>query len=143
MEHTGCTEMMAERDNPSATECAIDALRDRSPSARLLGLYRYGIEGCKRRDTVQVAAVLEELIGSLDYDAGEIAEGFHRLYSACLAKCCRNELSDVAWVLRELHAVWLQAFDDSLAIPEIPLVPADVARRARASRFERAVAAGV
>jgi hypothetical protein len=130
------------RDGTSATERAIDALRDMSPSERLMGLYRYGMEGCRRRDAAQVTAVLDELIGSLDYGSGEVAEGFYRLYSACLDKCRRGQFADVAWVLRELQGVWQAAFADSLAIPEIPLLSGD-ATRARAARFDTRVGAAM
>jgi hypothetical protein len=118
-----------------STEAAIDALRDLSPSERLLGLYRYGLDGCANRNREQVIAALEELVDTLNFDQGEIAEGFHRLYSVCLDKSRQGRLDEAAWILRELHGLWLDAFDDSLAAPEIPLVPAEVARRGRAQHF--------
>jgi flagellin-specific chaperone FliS len=98
---------------PTAPDSAIDALRGLSPSDRLLGLYGYGIEGCAQRNKEQVTAVLQELIGILNFDYGEIAKGFYRLYAFCLAKSQDGEFDQVAWILRDLHDTWAQAFQDA------------------------------
>ena len=80
-------------------------------SDRLLALYGYGIEGCARRDPVQVAAVLRELLGLLDSSVGDATRAFHRLYAFCLARVEEERFDQVAFILRELHDASARAFD--------------------------------
>jgi len=110
---------------PTAPDSAIDALRGLSTSDRLLGLYGYGIEGCAQRNKEQVTAVLKELIAILNFDYGEIAKGFYRLYAFCLAKIEDGQFDQVAWILRDLHDTWAQAFSDTGAAELAALSPAD------------------
>jgi hypothetical protein len=96
---------------------AIHALRDLALPERLLGLYGYGIEGCAERSQEQVSAVLQELIGILNFDYGETAQGFHHLYTFCLAKARSGHFDQVARILGDLHDTWAQAFS-SASMPE-------------------------
>ena len=88
---------------------AIIALRELPIAQRLLGLYEYGVDGCDQGSAAQVTAVLEELIGSLDFNFGDITEGFARVYGYCLRKVADGELDRVAWILRELRDTWARA----------------------------------
>ncbi len=91
-----------ERDAPSV-ETVIAELRSRSTSERLLGLYDLGIEGCVRRNAEQATAVIDELIGTLDFAYAEIAEGFQRVYEYCLEQARTGGFDQVAFVLQDLH----------------------------------------
>lgn len=84
-------------------ETAIAALRSLNTSERLLGLYDLGIEGCASRNPAQVTAVVEELIGTLDFAYAEIAEGFQRVYEYCLERARDGGFDQVAFVLQDLH----------------------------------------
>ncbi len=88
---------------------AIIALRGLPIAQRLLGLYEHGLDGCDQRRDEQVRAVLEELIGSLDFSFGDIAEGFARVYGYCLRKVADGDFDRVAWILRELRDTWARA----------------------------------
>jgi hypothetical protein len=101
----------------TAPVSAIHALRGLGLPERLLGLYGYGIEGCAERNEEQVSAVLTELIGTLNFDYGETADGFHRLYTFCLARTREGEFDQVAWILGDLHDTWAGAFDAASACP--------------------------
>jgi hypothetical protein len=82
---------------------AIAALRSLNTTGRLLGLYDLGIEGCAVRNRELVTAVIEELIGTLDFTYGEIAEGFQRVYEYCLRQARERRFSQVAVVLQNLQ----------------------------------------
>jgi hypothetical protein len=102
----------------------IEALRSLSLSERLLALYGYGIEGCAQRNEEQVIAALEELMSSLNFDYGEIAEGFQRLYAFCIAKAREQRFEQVAWILRELHDIWAHDVSGSPEAAAVPLAAA-------------------
>lgn len=82
---------------------AIAALRSLDTSERLLGLYDLGIEGCAQRRPEQVTAVIEELVGTLDFAYAEIAEGFQRVYEYCLERARDGGFDQVAFVLQDLR----------------------------------------
>ncbi len=94
---------------------AIIALRELPIAQRLLGLYEYGLDGCDRRSDEQVRAVIEELIGSLDFNFGDITEGFARVYGYCLRKVADGDFDRVAWILRELRDTWARALMEAPA----------------------------
>ena len=112
---------------PTTPESAIEALRGLHASERLLGLYSYAIEGCAHRDKAHVTAVLAELIGIIDFDYGEISQGFYRLYVFCLEKAQEERFDQVAWILKDLHDAWAQAFNDTTM--ELPLALSLAGRR--------------
>jgi hypothetical protein len=91
------------------TELIIAELRALPAQDRLLGLYGLGIDGCESGDSEQVRAVLDELIASLDFSYGDIAEAFQQLYAYCLTQCGRGALDSVAFVFTDLRATLLRA----------------------------------
>jgi hypothetical protein len=93
----------------ATTEMIIAELRVLPAQDRLLGLYGLGIDGCERNEGEQVQAVLDELIASLDFSYGDIAEAFQQLYAYCLAQCGHGALESVAFVLADLRATLLRA----------------------------------
>jgi hypothetical protein len=99
----------------TAPASAIHALRHLGLSERLLALYGYGIEGCAERNEEQVRAVLGELIGTLNFDYGEAADGFHRLYTFCLERTGEGEFDQVGFILGDLHATWAGALEAASA----------------------------
>jgi hypothetical protein len=115
---------MPSRDTtePTATgamtfEQVIEQLRLLGTSDRLLGLYELGIEACVLGEPQHAAAVLHELIGSLDYTYSDIAEGFRRVYDYCLEEAGQGRLDTVGFILTDLRDTLLRAMTDS-AIPE-------------------------
>jgi len=109
------------RTIPIAPDSAIGALRTLNSGERLLGLYDYGLDGCTRQNREQVTAVLEELIGLLDFGYGEVAEGFYRLYVFCLRQAREGKFDQPAWILRDLRDTWAQALSDAAASAAPPL----------------------
>ena len=92
-------------------------------------LYEYGLDGCDRRSDEQVRAVIEELIGSLDFNFGDITEGFARVYGYCLRKVVDGDFDRVAWILRELRDTWARALLEAPAgSPVAPVDPPAAAR---------------
>lgn len=95
-----------------APDSRIAGLRGLSSGERLLGLYEHGLVGCTQRNPEQVVAALEELISLLDFDYGDIAEGFYRLYAFCLREVRDGRFEQPAWILRDLRETWSQTLHD-------------------------------
>lgn len=98
---------------PVTFDMVITELRVLSTSDRLLGLYELGIDGCAAKQVDQVTAVLQELIGALDFEYADIAEGFHRLYTYCLEQARESAFDRVAFILQDLRDTLLRAVADS------------------------------
>lgn len=103
---------------PVTFDMVITELRVLSTSDRLLGLYELGIDGCAAKHVDQVTAVLQELIGALDFEYADIAEGFHRLYTYCLEQTREGAFDRVAFILQDLRDTLLRAIADSGATDE-------------------------
>jgi hypothetical protein len=97
----------------SDVQSAIATFRSLDTSERLLALYGLGIEGCARRNPEQVTAVVEELMGTLDFAYAEIAEGFQRVYQYCLERARDGDFDQVAFVLQDLHDTLESAVSES------------------------------
>ena len=73
---------------------------------RLVALYRGGIEGCRTEDARQVARVLMELIGLLNFGYREAAIRLFEVYDDCLQRVRRRQFQVPLRVLQNLeHAV--------------------------------------
>ena len=98
-----------------APDSRIAGLRGLSSGERLLGLYEHAVVGCTQRNPEQVIAALEELISLLDFDYGDITQGFYRLYAFCLREVRDGRFDQPAWILRDLRETWSQALHDGTA----------------------------
>jgi len=103
---------------PVTYDMVITELRVLSTSDRLLGLYELGIDGCAAKNVDQVSAVLQELIGALDFEYADIAEGFHRLYTYCQEQSREGAFDRVAFILQDLRDTLLRAVAESGASDE-------------------------
>ncbi len=101
----------------AALDAAITGLRALGTSERLLALYELGLDGCAQENRDQVNAVLEELIGTLDFEYADIAEGFQRVYEYCLRQCQSSGFDRVSFVLQDLRDTLLRATQDAQAGP--------------------------
>lgn len=96
----------------NAPDGTLAALRVLDVPDRILGLYEYAIDACGSRDAARARAALVELLGTLDFSYGDIAEGFSRVYEYCLRKVHDGEFDRAAWILHELRATWQHALED-------------------------------
>jgi hypothetical protein len=97
---------------PITLERVITELRELGISDRLLGLYELGLEGCANHDANQVTLVVMELMGSLDYEYADIADGFRRVYEYCLQQAAEGQLDSVAFILQDLRDTLMRAVTD-------------------------------
>jgi len=84
-------------------EDTIVQLRALSTSDSILGLYEYAIGQCERECAEPLAAVFAELMGSINFDYGPVAEGFYSVYEYCLRKIRERDFQSVAWILQDLR----------------------------------------
>ena len=94
---------------PVSIDRIITELRVLGTTDRLLGLYELGIDGCARFNADQVTLVLQELIGTLDFQYADIAEGFNRLYAYCLDQTTEGAFDRVVFILEDLRDTLMSA----------------------------------
>lgn len=80
-----------------------------TPDQLVAKLYDLGVSACYRDDRPKVRAVLVELVGSLDFEAGgEVADGLHALYEFCLRESIDGDLAAVGDLLGGLREAWAE-----------------------------------
>lgn len=78
-----------------------------TPEQLIAKLYDVGVSACHREDRSKLRAVLVELIGSLNFEAGgELAHRLHTLYDFCLSESIDGDLDVVCRLLSELRDAW-------------------------------------
>jgi flagellar protein FliS len=83
------------------------AVASASPEQLIAKLYDLGVSACHRSDRSKVRAVLVELIGSLNFEAGgELAQRLHALYEFCLNESISGDLNVVCELLTGLRDTW-------------------------------------
>jgi flagellar secretion chaperone FliS len=80
-----------------------------SPMQLLLMVYEQAIVQCEAHDAQRTGRALTELIGALNFDAGEISMRLFRLYEYCLWEIRRGGFGPAAEVLRGLKGAWEEA----------------------------------
>ncbi len=80
-----------------------------SPLQLLVTVYDQALVGCEARDGDRTRRALTELIGALNFDAGEIALDLFRLYEYCLLETRRQRFPAAAGILRTLRSAWADA----------------------------------
>lgn len=86
------------------------AVASSSPEQLIAKLYDLGVSSCHREDRTKVRAVLVELIGSLNFEAGgELAHRLHALYEFCLTETINGDLNVVCQLLSDLRDTWKQS----------------------------------
>jgi flagellin-specific chaperone FliS len=80
-----------------------------SPMQLLVMVYEQAIVQCEARDSQRAGRAVTELIGALNFDAGEIATDLFRLYEYCLWEIRRQHFTDAAHILRQLKKAWEDA----------------------------------
>ena len=82
----------------------------------VLAVYGHAIQGCQSGRRKVVIRALEELIGGLDLERGDLALGLLRMYEYLLYRAREGELQEVGNSLRELRTAW----EASLSSPSGP-----------------------
>ena len=78
-----------------------------TPEQLVAKLYDLGVSACYRDDRPKVRAVLVELVGSLDFEAGgDLADQLRALYEFCLRESASGDLGAVADLLSGLREAW-------------------------------------
>jgi flagellin-specific chaperone FliS len=80
-----------------------------TPMQLLLMVYDEATVSCEARDKQRAGRAITELIGALNFEAGEIAGDLFRLYEYCLMEIRRSRFSEAATILRRLKQAWEDA----------------------------------
>ncbi len=86
-----------------------------TPMQLLLMVYEQAVVSCEARDSLRAGRAITELIGALNFDAGEIAGDLFRLYEYCLFEIRRNRFAEASAVLRRLKQAWEDALKGGTA----------------------------
>lgn len=83
------------------------AIATASPEQLIAKVYDIGVGACRRGDRSKVRAVLVELMGSLNMEAGgEVASRLYALYEFCLRESAVGDLNAVGDLLDGLREAW-------------------------------------
>lgn len=77
----------------------------------ILKMYDLFIVSCKRNDTSKMSKVLVELMGSLNFDVGEISTRLYRLYEYCQRCIFQKKYDEALNIITELRNTWATTFD--------------------------------
>jgi len=80
-----------------------------NPMQLLMMVYEQAIVQCEAQDAQRAQRAITELIGALNFDAGELAVDLFRLYEYCLWEIRRKRFADAAHILRRLKSAWEEA----------------------------------
>lgn len=81
-------------------------LEGAGPGGLVIAVYRHAIRACQTGRRKVVVRALEELIGGLDLDQGELALSLLRMYEYLLYCAREGQLQEVEGHLRELLSAW-------------------------------------
>ena len=76
------------------------------PVGLVIAVYRHAVRACQTGRRKVVVQALEELIGGLDLEQGELALNLLRLYEYLLYCAREGQLQEVEGHLRELLTAW-------------------------------------
>jgi flagellin-specific chaperone FliS len=79
-----------------------------TPLQRLLMVYDVALIGCQKHDLKRTTDALNLLSNSLNWDTGEVAAGFNRLYGYCAQQVRAGRWNEAERVLRELVQAWVE-----------------------------------
>ena len=86
------------------------AVLSASPEQLVAKLYDLGVAACHRADRSKLRAVLVELMGSLDLEAGgDLATRLQGLYAFCLQESVEGDLVVIADLLGGLRDAWRES----------------------------------
>jgi flagellin-specific chaperone FliS len=86
-----------------------------NPTQLLMMVYEQAIVQCEARDAQRAQRAITELIGALNFDAGELAVDLFRLYEYCLWEIRRQHFGDATNILRRLKSAWEDARTGQMA----------------------------
>jgi flagellin-specific chaperone FliS len=81
-----------------------------SPEKLVLKTYDVFLAASRRRDIVRMNRALAQLMGALNFEAGEIAVRLYRLYEYCQRCLWERRYDEAAELIRGLRDAWAQAF---------------------------------
>lgn len=80
-----------------------------SPAQLIAKLYDIAVSACHRGDRSKLRAVLVELTGSLNFEAGgDLADRLHALYEYCLNESISGDLDSICELMTGLRDAWKQ-----------------------------------
>lgn len=80
-----------------------------SPTQLMLMVYEQAVVQCEAQDAQRATRAITELIGALNFDAGDVAMDLFRLYEYCLWEIRKRHFADAARILRRLKTTWEEA----------------------------------
>jgi flagellin-specific chaperone FliS len=98
-----------------------------APERLILLAYDTALHACRSGRRGLLIRCLEELLGGLDLDQGEVAARFLRLYEYLLHEAREGRLTEVEPFLRELRDTWWAAVAPGPSKPADARTPGDAA----------------
>jgi flagellin-specific chaperone FliS len=81
-----------------------------SPEQLILKTYDVFLAAYRRHDVVRMNRALVQLMGALNFEAGDIALRLYRLYEYCQRCLWERRYDEAASIIQELRSAWAEAF---------------------------------
>ena len=82
-----------------------------SPEKITLKTFELFIVSAKRRDARRLNRILAELMGALNYDAGDLPHRLNRIYEYCQKCVAHQRYDEAAQIISELRDTWEKTFN--------------------------------
>lgn len=76
----------------------------------ILKMYDLFIVSAKRKDVNKMSKVLIELMGSLNFEVGDISTRLYRLYEYCQRCIFQKKFDEAVHIIKELRDTWALTF---------------------------------
>lgn len=77
----------------------------------ILKMYDLFIVSAKRKDVNKMSKVLIELMGSLNFEVGDLSTRLYRLYEYCQRCIFQKKFDEAVHIIKELRETWALTFN--------------------------------
>lgn len=89
----------------------VQKIMTASPEELVSYIYEAAIKGCAMKDNRRTLEAVQELINSLNFEAGEVSSNFYQVYSGIMTLIHNDEFDQAQEILIDLRRTWKQAMN--------------------------------
>ncbi len=95
--------------NAQTNPYLVQKIMTASPEELVSYIYEAAVRACAQEDHCRALEAVQELINSLNFEAGDISSTFYRVYSEIMDHIHRRDFDTARVHLMDLRKTWTQA----------------------------------